>query len=197
MIYMGDDSVTINNLLLGPGLDSLAGIFSTDASKKQHEIAYISYGKSVTKDIYCYELSEEHIENANNYLLRANKSVHRSWPTDNKTSNNNSLRDSYLVRWCERVYTAGFFTSDASLLKIAGDIAWPCQVYVDRFLYDKEPMELCELYFYDIKSDSWFLWNTKWKKIASPPTPYGIYAVLGNGKLTRTARQAIDKLWTD
>ena len=185
----------IDNLLLGPGPDSLAGIFSTDASKNKHEIAYISYGKSITKDIYCYELSEQHIADANNYLARANKSVHKSWPTTDKVVNESALRDSYLVRWCERVYTAGFFTSDASLLKLAGDIAWPCQVYVDRFLYDQEPIASCELYFFDIKSDSWLVWNSKWKKIAKPPTPYGTYAVLGNGKLTRTAKKAIDDLW--
>ena len=71
------------------------------------------------------------------------------------------------------------------------------QVYVDRFLYDQEPMSLCELYFFDIKSDSWLMWNSKWKKIAKPPTPHGTYAVLGNGKLSRTAKKAIDDLWSN
>lgn len=187
----------INSLLLGPGPDSLAGIFSTDASKRQHEIAYISYGKSVTKDIYCYELSDKHIADANNYLARANKSVHKSWPTNNSVVTNAALRDSYLVRWCDRVYTAGFFTNDASLLKLSGDVAWSCQVYVDRFLYDQEPMGLCELYFFDIKSDAWYQWISKWKRITKPPVPHGTYAVLGNGKLTRTAKKAMDDVWND
>lgn len=187
----------MSDLLLGPGPDSLAGIFSTDAGKNQHEIAYISHIKRATNDTYYYSLTDTHLGDANKFLLRANKSVHKSWPTDNQDASKNALRDSYLVRWCERVYTAGFFTNDASLLKLAGDIAWPCQVYVDRFLYDQEPINFCELYFFDIKSESWYVWNSKWKKIASPPTPYGVYAVLGNGKLTRNAKKAIDDLWTN
>jgi hypothetical protein len=185
----------IKNLLLGPGPESLAGIFSTDAGKYNHDVAFVLTDQVNVSDGNSYKLSNSHMSDANNYLLRANKSLHKSWPTDSQTLNNNASRDSYLVRWCERVYTAGFFTSDASLLKIAGDIAWPCQVYVDRFLYDQEPMELCELYFFDIKSDSWFVWNSKWKKIAVPPMPHGVYAVLGNGKITRTAKSAIDSLW--
>ncbi len=184
-----------DNLLLGPGPDSLAGIFSTDAVKNNHCIAYMCHSTSLIDSTSYFELTEKHMSDANNYLLLANKSVHRAWPTDDVNSNKNILRDSYLVKWCDRVYVAGFFTSDASLLKIAGDVAWSCQIYVDRFLYNQEPMALCELYFFDIKSDSWFIWNKKWKKISKPPAPHGIYAVLGNGKLTRTAKKAIDDIW--
>lgn len=184
-----------DNILLGPGPDSLAGIFSTEASKNKHEVAYISVENHAIYDTHL--LSEKHIADANKYLIRANKSVHKSWPINNAVATKHALRDSYLVQWCDRVYTAGFFTSDASLLKLAGDIAWPCQVYVDRFLYDQEPLELCELYFFDIKSDSWYVWNSKWKKITKPPVPHGVYAVLGNGKLTRTAKKAIDDVWVN
>jgi hypothetical protein len=113
----------------------------------------------------------------------------------NKTSDQNIQRDSFLVRWCDRVYAVGLYTDDASLLKISGDLAWPCQIYIDRFLYDQEPMNACELYFFDLKSENWFQWKTQWIRINNPPIPNGIYAVIGNDKLTRSAKKSIDDIW--
>lgn len=184
-----------NDLLLGPGPDSLAGIFSTDASKNNHSVAYISQSDINSNGVEYFFLTEQHLQDANIYVARANKSVHKLWPTDNKKVNDAICRDSYLVRWCERVYTTGVFTNDGSMLKIAGDTAWACQIYADRFLYDQEPMSLCELYMFDTKSESWYMWRTKWQKISTPPKPYGTYAVVGSGKLNRAAKSAIDTVW--
>lgn len=184
------------DILLGAGPDTLSGMFATDASKNFHSVAYFTYPGDGTKlDKNTFALDTRMLEDADPYLIRANKYIHRQWPTG-KTSIDNSLRrDSYLVRYCQRVYAIGTFTDDASLLKISGELAWPCQMYVDRFLYDKEPMDTCELYIFDTKGESWFLWRGKLSRIDVAPKPCGIYAVIGTNKLTRAAREAIDHLW--
>lgn len=195
-------STKINNmminddLLLGPGPDGIAGIFATDAGRNNHSVVYILHPRmDQTNDKNKFILSTDRMRESDNYMIRANKSIHRSWPTGNAESDDCIRRDSVLVRWCHRVYAVGLFTDDASLLKIASDLAWPCQVYVDRFLYDQEPMALCELYMFDLKSESWFQWRNQWMRASSIPKPFGVYAVVGNDRLNRAARQAIDDLW--
>ena len=197
MEYQTASKISINeNLLLGAGPDGVSGVFATDASKNHHSVAYITHKNSkYTADNNTFMLASDRMNTADNYLLRANKSVHRSWPSGNVEIDNNLRRDSYIVRWCERVYAIGVFTNDASLLKIAGDSAWACQMYIDRFLYDQEPISTCELYFFDLKAETWLVWNTKWSRNNQVPKPHGIYAVLGQERLTRAAKISIDQLW--
>lgn len=184
-----------DDLLLGTGPDGIAGIFATEAGRNAHSVVYIMKPNDPCEDANKFSLSVERMRESNNYMVRSNKSIHRSWPTGNNFSDDCIRRDSFLVRWCHRVYAIGLFTDDASLLKISGDLAWPCQVYIDRFLYDQEPMGMCELYFFDLKSESWFQWRNQWMRSSTIPKPYGIYTVVGNDRLSRAARQAIDDLW--
>lgn len=185
-----------DDLLLGAGPTGLSGIFTIDAIKRGHSVAYMTPTASkLADDFNVFRLDRERLADAENYMLRANKSIHRSWPLNDDTTNDNLRRDCYLVRWCQRIYSVGLFTSDASLLKIAGDLAWPAQIYVDRFLYDQEPMSQCELYMFDLKSESWFQWNQRWMKANEVPRPSGIYTVVGSDKLSRAAKIAIDYLW--
>jgi hypothetical protein len=89
----------------------------------------------------------------------------------------------------------GLFTQDASLLKINTDMAWAAQMYVDRFLYDQEPWELCELYLFDMKSESWWQWKQQWQRIESVAAPYGVYTVMGQDKLTNAGKSALRDLF--
>lgn len=189
-LMIGDD------LLLGAGVDSLAGVLSQGAVARSHNVAYlVNPDDGYAADGVNFTLSRERLEQSNDYLRRANKSVHRSWPTGNDAVNDGLRRDSYLVRWCQSIYCVGLFTDDASLLKIAGELAWPCQIYVDRFLYDQEPMDMCKLYMFDLKSESWFNWRYRWHRSNTVPGPSGIYSVIGTDKLTRAAKTAVDGLW--
>ena len=184
------------NVLLGSATNSIANVFATDASNFNHSIVFITpNGSQITSDPNVFELSAERMQEADSYLIRANNNLHRTWPTKIDEDNNNIRRDSYLVRWCQRVYSIGTFTHDNSLLKIAGNLAWPAQMYIDRFLYDQEPLNECEFYMFDLKSKNWFKWTTKWVKAAYVPKPSGIYAVLGDNVLNNSAKNAIDDLW--
>lgn len=183
------------DILLGAGDNTLAGVMANESLKREHSVANIAVRDHKNLGKNDWPLSPERLSQSNDYLKRANKSVHRGWPTSDAESADSIRRDVYLVRWCETIYCVGLFTDDASLLKIAGDLAWPCQVYVDRFLYDQEPMDLCKLYMFDLKSECWFNWRYRWHRMNDVPSPTGIYAAIGTDKLTKAGRQAIEGLW--
>lgn len=184
-----------DNLLLGAGPSTLSGVMAIESIRRGHGVADLAVKDHKKLADTEWPLSTERLLQSDDYLKRANKSVHRGWPTTGQQANDSVRRDVYLTRWCESVYCVGLFTDDASLLKIWGDLAWPCQVYVDRFLYDQEPMDLCKLYLFDLKSECWFNWRYRWHRMSNVPTPSGVYAALGTEKLTKAGRQAIDDLW--
>lgn len=185
-----------DDIMLGSNPDGIAGIFSHGAVKYDHGIAYLSHpGEGRDDADQVYMLSSDRMREARNYMIRANKSIHRSWPTGNPDSDDRILRDSFLVRWCYAVYAVGLFTDDASLLKISGELAWPCQVYIDRFLYDQESMDLCKLYMFDLKSERWFNWRHRWHRAHDMEKPSGVYAVLGYDKPNRASKKAVSDIW--
>lgn len=186
-----------DDMMLGSNPEGISGVFSFGAASNEHDIAYLAHpGEKHTGEDRRYVLSADRMKEAGNYMIRANKSIHRSWPTGNRESNDRILRDSFLVRWCHTVYAIGLFTDDASLLKISGELAWPCQVYIDRFLYDQESMDLCKLYMFDLKSERWFSWRHRWHRAHDMQRPSGVYAVLGYDKPNRASKKAVSDLWS-
>jgi hypothetical protein len=188
------------NILLGTSPNGLSGVFATDAGKRDHSVAFIiPYNSQINHNLLhepnVFELSSDRMQDANNYIIRANKNIKREWPTNNETINDKIRRDCYLVRWCQRVYSVGTFVTDDSLLNISDELAWPAQMYIDRFLYDREPFDQCELYMYDLKSENWYMWNTTWYPVVKVNQPTGIYSVVGSDKLSKAAKLAIDALW--
>lgn len=186
------------NLYLGTGeSDPLTKICSELAKAAGHAVGHIVYpGSGISSEPHdIYELDIEHLKEANRYLMRANKSMHRSWPRQQLAQDNALRRDMWLVKWAYNVYVIGLFTQDASLLKIQNDTGWPAQIYVDRFIYDREPMPLCHLYLFDQKSEAWWRWEQQWNRVQSPDPANGIYTVFGPEKLTNAGRAALHDIW--
>lgn len=186
------------SIMLTDGGDSLANTTAAEiAASTGHQISTLTYPGSGFGDVnsHCYELDLEHLKEANRYLMRANKSMHRSWPRRQLSADNALRRDSWIARWVHRMYVFGLFTQDASLLKINTDVAWPAQMYVDRFLYDQEPWDLCELFLFDMKSESWWTWKQQWQRVDTLPSPDGVYTVLGQDKLTNAGKAALKALF--
>lgn len=186
------------DIMISDGMpDSISGKAALNAAKAGHAVANIIYpGDGLNGDLPGnYTLVDRHLVDSNRYLLRANKSMHRSWPRQGMATDNSLRRDIYLVRWTERIYLFGLFTQDASLLKIHTDVAWAAQMYVDRFMYDREPFDMCELYMFDMKSEGWWLWRKHWAMVSSVPRPHGVYTVLGKDRLTSHGKVALAKLW--
>lgn len=184
-------------LLLSGDDDTTTALAAEYAAQARHGIGYLTYPGSGVSDVDddVFEISQEHLKEANRYLMRANKNMHRSLPRQNVAQDNALRRDMWLVRWCHSVYIIGLFTQDASLLKINTDVAWPAQMYVDRFLYDQEPMELCDLYLFDMKSEAWWSWRGQWTMIKTAPKASGMYTVLSNEKLSNAGKTAVRALY--
>jgi hypothetical protein len=187
-----------NIIMLSDGGESITNHAAVDmATTCGHQISILTYPGSGIGDAaeHCYELDIEHLKEANRYLMRSNKSMHRSWPRRQLNTDNALRRDSWIARWVHRIYIVGLFTQDASLLKIGTDAAWVAQMYVDRFLYDQEPWELCELFLFDMKSESWYQWRQQWNRLDQVPLPDGVYTVLGQEKLTNAGKAALKTLY--
>ena len=169
------------------------------AQSAGHRVSAITYpGLALGQDsTNSYEIDLEHLKEANRYLLRANKNMHRSWPRRQLAADNALRRDMWISRWVHRIYMIGLFTQDASLLKINTDTAWLAQMYVDRFLYDQEPLELCELYLFDMKSESWWAWTQQWQRVDVVPQPDGVYTIVGQDKLTNAGKTALKDLFVN
>lgn len=186
------------NIFIG---DATAGTINASAavlaSAVGHQVIHFIYQGS-GQDPFPptrYLIDDELLKDGNQWLLRANKSMHRSLPRQGLSSDAALPRDLYLVRYAHRLYTFGLFTQDASLLKIASDTAWAAQMYVDRFLYDQEPMELCELYMFDLKSQKWWQWSRQWQMVESVPNAKGVYTVLGSDRMTNAGKEALNSLF--
>jgi hypothetical protein len=191
-----DLELKTSNVLLSGGADGADAAFGRAAQAAGHDVVHWTFGGHKTKlrKNLC-QLTEEHLAAADPYLLRANKSLVRTYPSSSAVVNDLLRRNLYQVRWSDSVYAVSRFKRDGSLLGIDGGTAWACQMYVDRFIYDQEPMELCNLYLFDQLSNKWHTWRRGWSEIDCPPAPLGIYAGIGSRKLTPDGAKAIDALY--
>jgi hypothetical protein len=193
---LGDLELKTSNVLLSGGADGADSAFGRAATAAKHDVVHWSFSSHKTKlRKNLYQLTDDHLTAADPYLLRANKSILRTFPCSSAVVNDLLRRNFYQVRWCDSVYAVSQFKADGSLLNIDGGTAWACQMYVDRFIYDQEPMDLCNLYLFDQGSNRWYKWRRVWAEIDQPPTPAGIYAGIGSRKLTADGMAAIEKLY--
>lgn len=188
--------LTAPDILLSGAADGADSVFSKAAAASKHQVVHWTFAGHKTKlRKGLYQLSPEHLTAADPYLMRANKGVVRTFPSGSEHVNNLLRRNLYQVRWSESVYAVSRFSSDRSMLMIDGGTAWACQMYVDRFLYDQEPMDLCQLYLFDQTSGTWHAWKRRWDRIDAPPKPHGIYAGIGSRDLSDAGSAAIAALY--
>lgn len=184
--------------MLGDGSTGTINALATEIARSAgHEVGNLVYpGMGISDSVPdIYELDLDKLKESKTHLMRANKSMHRSLPRLQMAQDNALRRDHWLVKWTDIVYITGVFTQDASLLKINTDVAWAAQMYIDRFMYDQEPIELCNLYMFDSKSEAWLKWEKQWVRTTAVPYAQGVYTVLGFDKPTSATKLAIKALW--
>lgn len=188
--------ITSGDILLSGGAAGADTAFGKAAQKAGHQVVHWSFnGHKVKLKNDVYALSDDQLKEADPFLIRANKSIIRTFPATSEHTNNLLRRNYYQVKWSQSVYAISSFTDDSSMLKVFGGTAWAIQLYADRFLYDRESFNNCHLYFFDQKSDQWFKWYRSWIKIQKPPTPNGVYAGIGSRELTDAGLAAINSLY--
>lgn len=184
------------NILLSGGAAGADTAFSESAAEHGHTVVnWTFFGHKSKMKTTLYQLTEDHLKQADEPLIRANKSLLRAFPTKKENTNNLLRRNFFQVRWSESVYAVSRFNQDGSMLGVDGGTAWACQMYVDRFLFDQEPLDLCKLYFFDQETNTWHSWKRIWTAIEKPPMPSGIYAGIGSRDLTKQGKQAIKDLY--
>lgn len=193
----GNISLTSTNILLTGGAAGADTMFAKCAAQAKHQVVHWVFSGFKTKlRSNLYELTDELLTEADSFVLRANKGLNRTFPTKNSYTNNLIRRNYYQVKWCSSVYAVSKFDSGGSMLNVDGGTAWAMQMYADRFMYDQEPFELCNLYLYDQNYKCWYHWNKVWTSIDSPPTPQGVYAGIGSREINNDGIAAIQALYS-
>lgn len=194
------------DMMLSGGAEGADSAFGKAASKKGHKVVHWTFdGHKSRLRSNLFPLDANKLRYADPYIVRASKGVLRYLPT-NEYVKNLLRRNYYQVAFSESVYavgrfqhqvnhTSGRFKDQESMLSIDGGTAWACQMYVDRFIFDQEPMKACQLYFYDMQGKKWYKWQQIWREIGSPPSPSGVYAGIGSRELTDNGLSTIFKLY--
>ena len=191
---MYEDMATVKPLLLSGGAKGADHEWTKYAINHNHDIVNWSFsGHSAATE--STKLSNDHLSNANKFVERANKHILRRFPSNNEHVNNLLRRNYYQICDTERVYAISTFIDDKSLLKVGGGTAWALQMYLDRFLFDNEDINLCELYLFEQSKELWFSWKIdQWIQIDQPPNPYGVYTGIGTRDINQAGINAIQKL---
>lgn len=147
-----------SDIMLSGGAEGADTVFGKAAEKAGHQVVHWSFPKHKSKlKSNLVQLTEDHLVSVDPYIIRANKSIIRKFPTNSNYTNNLLRRNYYQVRWSESVYAVSKFDDNSkSLLKVDGGTAWACQMYADRFLYDREDWSICKMYLYDMISNEWY-----------------------------------------
>jgi hypothetical protein len=182
------------NLCLSGGAKGADAQWGMTAGKAGHSVIHWSYEghKAYVPEQELVRLTQDQLNIADPALHRANESIGRVVPTWKPWLCNLLRRNYYQVKWAQSVYAVSKFDNKG---KVDGGTAWACQMYLDRFLKDGEPIDKCKLYLYDQDNSCWLMWTqTGWLQITEPPAPEGIWAGIGSRDLFENGKNAIRKL---
>lgn len=164
--------------------------FGKYAHEAGHAVIHWSFDghRSKCPPQHIVQLTQNHLDDANKAVERANKTLKRRFPSSNPHVNKLLQRNYYQVRWAQAVYAVG--TIDPLGL-VEGGTGWATQMYMDRFLHLEDYFEDCNLYVFDQKALKWMFWRGKWSEIEMPPTPHGVYAGIGTREINEAGIAAI------
>jgi hypothetical protein len=182
------------NLCMSGGADGSDLQWGLQAGKLGHGVIHWSFDGHRTQapEQEIVRLTEDQLAQANDALRRANKTIKRSWPSRSETTNNLLRRNWYQIKDTSSVYAI----SEIEDGKWTGGTAWAIQMYLDRFLHDNEPMNLCKIFVYEKNTRYWYTWeNTHWVQMVSrPSTPSGIWTGIGSREISPICRIEIRKI---
>ena len=127
-------------------------------------------------------LTEEQLEIADEYCIKANRTLKRHYPPKSPFVRNLLRRDYYQVAWNDSVYAISTLVDGMA----QGGTAWAVQMFLDS--HNNEP---CPCYVFCQEQCHWFEWQGNWVPIYEPPIPSGIYAGIGSRDLLFNGKLAI------
>lgn len=184
------------NLCLSGGADGADLQWGMNAGKIGHGVIHWSFAKHRTDapEQELVRLTQEQLERADDALRRANATLKRRFPTNSDNTNSLLRRNWYQVKETGSLYAVSTF--DGVKREWDGGTAWAIQMYMDRFLIDKEDMEKCRVFVWCKKVKLWYTWGgSDWEIMLSRPnTPTGIWTGVGSRELTPIDKVEIRKV---
>lgn len=159
------------------------------ARNEHHAVIHWSFTKHKTdaSDDEVYILNDAELEQADEYLKFAAKSIKRSIPFHKPWIANLLRRNYYQVKWSKSLYAVGNFDNKG----VSGGTAWAIQMFKD--LYPNSD----QLWFYNQASTQWYQWSLfdGWVTLTTPPKPSGQWTGIGSRALTDDGKDAISSLF--
>lgn len=150
------------------------------------EVKAYSFENHAKKNTARVVLSKEELSQANEYLIRANKTLKRHFPTGRNFVDNLLRRNWYQVKDTESVFAIARIL--ASLRTVEGGTGWAVQMAIDQ-----EKV----IYVFDTGSNKWHKFDYKIHKFSPCRTPRLTFKSTGIGtrQLTDSGRRAIEKVF--
>lgn len=151
------------------------------AAEFGHEVKHFVFSKHRHRSDDAIVLTDDLLKEADEYLIEANKTLKRSYPTKNDYVNNLLRRNYYQIKDSDSVYAV----SEIKDNMVQGGTAWAVQMFLDSGKSD--------CYVYDQEQQEWFYYEDgNWVLLhGNPPTPSGNYAGIGTRKLNTHGENAI------
>lgn len=194
----------IKNICFSGGAKGSDKLWGELASELGHAVCHYSFsGHSVSVPKRFVEvLSQEMLNEADESLKIANKTLKRSFPTSKEYVNNLLRRNYWQIKNTESVYA--ITDLDENCLPYGGT-AWAVQMAIDKnisvFLYSpakkcwfEQPKECSEI---DISNPnlSWISGINTWHMLGiDPPKPKGKWTGIGTRSLTEDTKTVINNL---
>lgn len=152
-------------------------------------------------------IDDAQASSAHSYVIKANKTLKRTYPTKNNYINRILQRNYYQIKDVSSVYAVGLLDSQGN---VNGGTAWAIQMFLDRMdinSINSEGINMCPVYIFDQNKLKWHQANMmlneeKTKTIIwipidenQVPKPSGKYAGIGSRNITSSGREAIVKLY--
>ena len=179
-------------LLLSGGAEGADSLWDAFARHNRHDVIHWSFSDHKSNLADVYQLSEVELAQATPFVVRANKTLKRRFPSSNPYVDNLLRRNYFQIAETSAVYAMAPFAMGQGL-NIAGGTAWACQMYLDQFVYDKRNWKTCHLYLFEPNALRWFEWEVdNWMPIERPPRPRTTYTGIGSRKLNPGVLVAFD-----
>ena len=172
------------------GSDLLWGDLALKMSHQLYHISFLNHridlSSSQATEKHIYRLCNATLSMADPYVMVANKSLNRKFPTSSELVNNLLRRNWFQIRKANSLYAIGPLKGKI----VDGGTGWAVQMFLDKFMEKKECYVLNTL---DLK---WYEFNNEsFQLIKKPPAPQGRWAGVGSRNINDTIRQMIFNLY--
>ncbi len=173
------------------GADTL---FGECAERVGHEVRHYAFeGMKTEWGCHLKTLNAANLYQADEYLVQANKTLKRHFPTRSEYVNNLLRRNYYQIKDTKIIYVVAPLADDNKIVQ--GGTGWAVQMAVDRMVL--------LIYLFDLKSNKWYEYfhagnifeYILFVDIIKPVDLQCVYTGIGSRELNSDGKKAIKELY--